>query len=168
MVLPMQGRAGILFFMAVFAFAVPPPSHHGVPKPRDQDRYARQLLPAMTQLVDRIAKAGLLEEKPPAYAALSMDRDEYIYHLSDKVFIRRIKDRYEKPTGRTCGDVAVVRVELMDSAMKTLPPVMAWYMIYRDERWQKMARDDEGRFVWENWSPVQLPPYAGRCFDHVE
>jgi len=148
--------------------ADPPPAHRVALKARDQNRYARQLLPAITELVDRIAKGGLLERRPPAFAALSMDRDEYIYHLSDKVFIRRIKDRYEIPTGRTCGDMAVVRVELMDDAMKTLPPVMAWYMIYRDERWHKMAQDDEGRFIWENWSPVELPPYARRCFDHVE
>jgi hypothetical protein len=164
----MLGRVGALLCIVSLALAVPPPSHRVVPKPRDQNRYARQLLPAVVELIDRIAKGGLLERRPPAYAAISMDRDEYIYHLSDKVFIRRVKNRYEKPTGRTCGDVAVVRVELMDDAMKTLPPVMAWYMIYRDDRWQKMARDDEGRFVWENWSPVELPPYALRCFDHVE
>jgi len=119
-------------------------------------------------MIDRIALGGLLERRPPSYAAVATGNDEYVYNLRDKVYMRCIKDRYEKPTWRTCGDVAEVRVELMDDAMNTLPPVMAWYMIYRDERWEKMVRDDEGRFAWKNMSPVMLPPYARRCFDHAQ
>jgi hypothetical protein len=51
--------------------------------------------------------------------------------------------------------------------MKTLPPIMSWYMIYRNDGWQKLMKDDEGRFRRESYSDAELPPYAVHCFEKV-
>jgi hypothetical protein len=131
----------------------------------DSYRYANQLLPAVVSIAESMADAVILERKHPEYVALSKGRDEYVYHLQDKVFIRYIKDRYENPSGRVCGDFAIVRVELMDDDMRTIPPLMAWPMIYRNNEWQKLVRDEEGRYLWQNFKPIELPPYATRCFE---
>ncbi len=124
-----------------------------------------QLLPTLVSLVERVAMGSALERRPPQFVAISTGKDEYIYHLKDKVFIRTIKDRYEMPTWRICGDFAVARVELMDESMKTLPPIMAWHMVYRDDRWQKLIKSDDGQYLREDFSPAELPPYAVRCFE---
>jgi hypothetical protein len=131
----------------------------------DSYRYANQLLPAIVALAERAAMGGAVERKAPQYVAISTGKDEYVYHLKDKIFIRSIKDRYEIPTWRICGDFAVARVELMDDSMKTLPPIMAWHMIYRDDHWQKLAQGDDGQFMREDFTPAELPPYAKRCFE---
>lgn len=119
----------------------------------------------MVSIADQMTQAGALERRRPEYIALSKGRDEYVYHIRDKVFLRCIKDRYELPSGRTCGDFAIVRVELMDEDMKTIPPLMVWPMVYRDNAWQKLVRDEEGRYLWQNFNPIELPPYATRCFN---
>jgi len=157
--------AVIIVMAGTWLYANPSPVVGHLP---DSFRYAHQLIPAVVDVAERIALGSALERRPPHYLAVATGKDEYVYELKDKIFIRRIKDRYETPLGRICGDFAVVRVELMDESMKTLPPIMAWYMIYRDDRWQKLIRNDEGRFSRDNFSDADLPPYAQRCFEGTD
>ena len=161
----MLRRSLTLLTTASMCFAAGP-SKSGRPLPTsDSRRFASQLLPALVAIIDRIASGSVVEHHRPEYLAVATGKDEYIYHLNDRVFIRCIKDRYEMPTSRICGDVAVVRVELMDDSMKTVPPIMAWYMIYRDGEWRKLMRDEGGEFLWDSYKRVELPPYATRCFN---
>jgi hypothetical protein len=125
----------------------------------------RWLLSDVVSLLDPIAASSPLELRHPEYVAIATGKDEYVYHLADRVFIRCIKDRYELPIARLCGDFAVIRVEVMDVSMKTLIPVMAWYLVYREERWQRLQRDESGQFYRGNSSVVLMPPYATRCLD---
>jgi hypothetical protein len=164
----MPFRKLILVILACAAVTRAAP-HAGSPHPAmrapDTYRYANQLLPAVVSIADQIALAGALEHKRPEYVSLAKEKDEYIYHLPDRVFIRCIKNRYESPSGRVCGDFAIVRVELLDEFMKTIPPIMAWPMVYRENQWQKLVQDEEGRYLWQSFNPIELPPYAARCFD---
>jgi len=154
----------ILAGTASLSFALSPAPNPTAHLP-DSFRYSNQLLPAVVAIAEQISLGGSLEKTPPCYVSVSTGKDEYVYHLKDKIFIRCIKDRYELPSWRICGDFAVVRVELMDESMNTLPPVMAWFMIYRENRWQKLFKDEEGHFLRESFSPAELPPYAVRCFE---
>lgn len=128
-------------------------------------RFALQLLPDVIELLDPIVRSTASEKHAPEYVSLSAGHDEYVYHLRDKVFIRVDKGRYELPAWRVCGDFAVVRVELMDEWMRNSIPVMAWYMIFREDRWQHLTKNEDGAFVYGTSGPVELPPYAARCFN---
>ncbi len=162
----LKSVAILLVFSGIAPATPREPVSHPIGKAPDSYRYANQLLPAVVSIADRMTNTAVLERKRPEYVALSKGRDEYVYHLRDKVFIRCIKDRYESPSGRVCGDFAIVRVELLDDDMKTIPPLMAWPMVYRDGEWQRLVRDEEGRYLWQNFNPIALPPYASRCFDN--
>jgi len=131
------------------------------------NRFANQLLPDTVDLVTAIAKNTRLERHSLHFVALSKGKDEYVYHLDDRVFIRCIKDRFELPIGRVCGDFAMVRVELMDDSMNTLGSVMAWSMIYREGRWQRLMPTGEGALTYGDSQTAELPPYAVRCFAPV-
>ena len=142
--------------------------HRGAPP--YNARFAHQLLPDAIALADTLARGTALEHHPIRFLSLSAGKDEYVYHLPDHHFIRCIKNRYEIPAWRVCGDFALLRVELMDEAMHTVGPVTGWPMIYRDNRWQKLDRSEDGHYSLAGNESFDLPPYAARCFnlDHHE
>jgi hypothetical protein len=161
-----MGKAVIIVLgIATLSLAAGAPPAPLAARAPDSYRYAKQLVPVVVALSERIAEGSAVERKRPEYVAVSAGADEYVYHLRDKIFIRRIRDRYELPPWRICGDFAVVRVEFMDDSMATVPPIMAWHMIYREEQWQRLVEDEGGRFLRANYTPTELPPYAIRCFD---
>lgn len=127
-------------------------------------KFAQELLPQILEMLSFTAIAAAGTHQSPHYAAVALEKDEYIYSLLDKKFIRVIKDRYELPAWRLCGDWASVRVSLMGDSMQTVAPVSLWFLAYRDGRWVRLQRDEEGRF-FKNLEPADLPPYAVRCFN---
>jgi hypothetical protein len=127
-------------------------------------RNAKQLLPDVIDLAHAITRSTALERRTAEYISIALEKDEYVYHAPDRLFIRCIKDRFELPAWRLCGDFALIRVELMDDAMKTVGPVMGWHMVYREGRWQRLFQNEEF-FSFSDGQPVEIPPYAARCFN---
>jgi hypothetical protein len=152
----------IAMFWLAPVYADAPPLRGRVP---EVYRLEKQLLPDTIELIEQVVKSTRLERRFAEYVSLSFGKDEYVYHAPDRVFIRVVKDRYELPAWRVCGDFALVRVELMDESMKTLGTVMGWSMIYRDGRWRRLLRGNEGQYTYDNLQAIVLPPYAARCFN---
>lgn len=123
-----------------------------------------ELLPAVVTMAAVSALAGMGGVREPRYAVIALGKDEYVYSLIDKKFIRLIKDRYELPPWQLCGDWASVRVALLGEAMEPVAPISVWFLAYRDEKWVRIQRDEEGRF-FKDFTPASLPPYAVRCFN---
>lgn len=139
-------------------------SHASAMTSRPQvDAYARQILPDVLGMVPSVA---MLTSRPVQYLSIAYGKDEYIYSFSDKVFIRRQENRWELPAWRVCGDFALVRVELLGENMNTVAPIMAWPLLYREGRWERLSPDESGTGLRRSDSrPVELPPYAVRCFN---
>lgn len=127
-------------------------------------KFSTELLPSIIDQVGMVAIAGADGRHMPRYATIGLDQDEYVYSLTDKIFIRTMKGRYELPSWRLCGDWASVRVEIFDESMNAIGPATVWFLAYRDGRWVRVVRDESGFFV-RNEHPVDLPPYAVRCFN---
>jgi len=130
---------------------------------------ASQLLPA---IVEQLQMMRFVEsnQKSPWFVSIALDKDEYIYSLTNKQFVNLQKNRYELPPWRVCGDWAIVRVALLGANMENVAPVNVWYLVYRNGQWQRMLKSDEGQLTDQRLQPMTVPPYARRCFnwDHKE
>lgn len=131
--------------------------------------FEKELLPQIIDVLTQSLIAASSDPHPPRYASLALGKNEYVYSLTDRKFIRMIKDRYELPPWRLCGDWASVRVALLGESMDPVVPETVWYLAYRDDHWVRLTRDDDGNF-FRDGSKADLPPYAIRCFnlDHAE
>lgn len=126
---------------------------------------AQALLPQVLSMVQILAIAGANRQGMARYVSIALGRDDYVYSLSDQRFIRCIKDHYALTPWRVCGDFAKVRVAVMGESMEPMAPETVWYLAYRDGRWARLVKDDDGHFTRGNLQPAELPPYAVRCFN---
>ncbi len=149
-------RLGLLFLPA-FLFAqsttYPPPLN-----------FSQELLPQVVDqlMLEAVAASG--GPHSPRYAAIALGKDEYVYSLVDKKFIRLVKGRFELPPWQICGDWASVRVALMGESMEAVAPETVWFLAYREGRWVRLKRDEDGQF-FKGLEPASIPPYAVRCFN---
>ncbi|HVO32792.1 MAG TPA: hypothetical protein VMU17_02685 [Elusimicrobiota bacterium] len=131
----------------------------------DNHRFDNGLLPAVVDMVSRVAAAVPEARYIPHYVSIALGKNEYVYSLRDKQFIRCITDRYELPPWRLCGDFAEIRVAMLGDAMEPVTPETVWYLAYRDGQWIRLVKDDEGHFERTNLMEAILPAYAVRCFN---
>lgn len=155
-----------LLTSALLLTGLAPPGTQGTvrrgPRPRLQS--ARDLLPHVVELISVPAIAASSDRHAPWFASIALGKDEYVYSLLDKVFIRSIKNRYELPAWHICGDWASVRIELLGESMETVTPVMVWFLAYRDGQWARVIQDEDGRF-FRAGEKAEMPPYVVRCFN---
>ena len=154
-------RLWILALLCAAAAAGAPGPLKGKPIPLP---FTRTLLPQIVEMIRLAAVAASADPHAPHYASIGLGKNEYVYSLADQRFIRVIKDRYELPPWQVCGDWASARVELMGESMEDCVPAAIWFLAYRDGRWNRVFRDEEGHFL-RGGRPAEVPPYAVRCFN---
>ena len=141
----------------------------GTGAPPQPLKFEKELLPQVVGMLTQNLIAASSDPHPPHYASIALGKNEYVYSLTDRKFIRMIKDRYELPPWHVCGDWASLRVALLGESMDPVIPEAVWYLAYRDDHWVRLVRDEDGNFFREG-AKADLPPYAVRCFnlDHAE